>query len=121
MNTKTSAAKVKPLRQVMQSELEALIDVRARVDSLSHQLKEAEKEVEVRENSVIERLDKGISVEDGLFYTIVEMTTRLVIPWKELYVKLAGPQAVEDAQATTEPRQYRKLKVLTRTDGAGGS
>lgn len=118
MKTSSNTAKVKPLRQIMQSELQAFLDVRARVESLSHALKEAEKEAAVYEEAIVGRLDKSVPVQDGLLYTVVEESTRLVVPWKELYARFAGPRAVEKVQAETEPKRYRKLKVLTHTEAA---
>jgi len=84
------------------------------VQTIKRTLKLADEDVKRTEDAYIAMLEKGFVIEAGDLRMVVDVTERSVTPkYKELFAQVAGPRAVEQAQAEAGKTQFKHIKVVS--------
>lgn len=99
---------------VKQGELEHVLTLRLEQETLKRQLKRVETDLATAETLTIHAIDSGHATERGpLAAGINEVAGRVAPSWKSEFARVAGPDAVEQVIARTEPGpSSRKLVIL---------
>jgi len=89
---------------ITQLELTALLSLRGRL----HQL---ETQVEAAEQSIKDRLEKGVVVEEGDHTALLTENSRRNVAWKSVVERELGEDYARRVLAATKPDVYTKLVV----------
>jgi len=111
-----TAVKVRPLRQIGQSDLQALLEAKAQIEAVEHKLKELKSSIEPLEEALKVKLEAGWSQEQGKLVGSINVTERRNVQWKAVVFRRCGAQVQEEEQAACEPTVYKKVVVLPRVE-----
>lgn len=114
VQTKTANGNVRVGAEgVTQSQLEALLAARAKVQELGSTLRAAQRSLEVVEAGLAAKLQAGVPVQPGRLQAVVEMVKGAVrVEWKDACYRLAVRFGVNPVELEASERAAKEAKLV---------